>query len=61
VRFASLSAAFALAAASAAVAGPPYQTDDPEPTEPGHWEIYNFIALDGRSGTIDGEGGLDLN
>ena len=61
MRFASLSAALALAAASAAVAGPPYQTDDPEPTEPGHWEIYNFIALDGRSGTIDGEGGLDLN
>jgi len=55
-------AAFALAgAASAAVAGPPYQTDDPEPTELRHWEIYNFVDFGGRGGTIDGEGGLDLN
>lgn len=21
-------------------AGPPFETDDPEPSEPGHWEIY---------------------
>ena len=54
--------AFAFAgAASAAVAGPPYQTDDPEPTALGHWEIYNFVDVDGRGGAIDGEGGLDLN
>ena len=55
-------AAFALAgAASTALAGPPYQTDDPEPTELGHWEIYDFVTADGRGGTIDGEAGLDLN
>jgi hypothetical protein len=25
---------------SAVWAGPPFETDDPEPPEPGHWEIY---------------------
>ncbi|MFL6763598.1 MAG: transporter [Sphingomicrobium sp.] len=54
-------AAFALGAAVPAFAGPPYQTDDPEPTELGHWEIYNFVTVDGRNSELDGEGGLDLN
>jgi hypothetical protein len=56
--------AFALGTAlcaSAVLAGPPYQTDDPEPTELGNWEIYNFLALDGRRGDLDGAIGLDLN
>ena len=54
--------AFALASAAAPVfAGPPYQTDDPVPTELSHWEIYNFVGVDGGGGTIDGEAGLDLN
>ncbi len=26
----------------AAIAGPPYRTDDPEPVEYQHWEIYGF-------------------
>jgi hypothetical protein len=52
--------AFAGAAASA-FAGPPYQTDDPEPTELGHWETYNFVTVDGRRSDMDGEAGLDLN
>lgn len=47
--------------ASPALAGPPYQTDDPEPTELHHWEIYNFVDLDGRRGDVDGAVGLDLN
>ena len=43
------------------MAGPPYVTDDPEPTDFGRWEIYGF-----GSGTLyrrgsDGEGGLDIN
>ncbi len=29
-----------LACGSVAVAGPPFLTDDPEPVEPGHWEVY---------------------
>jgi hypothetical protein len=29
--------------ASPALAGPPYITDDPEPTDTGHWENYLFV------------------
>lgn len=48
-------------AGTAAVAGPPYVTDDPEPTDLGKWEIYGF-----GSGTIfshgrEGESGFDIN
>lgn len=28
----------------AAWAGPPFETDDPEPVETGHWEVYAFSA-----------------
>lgn len=55
-------AAVALAsAASPALAGPPYLTDDPEPTDRGHWEIYNFAAGEGRRSAFEGDVGLDLN
>lgn len=44
-----------------ALAGPPYITDDPEPTATGHYEIYFFgagaSARDGR----DGSTGIDFN
>lgn len=50
-----------LGAAARAIAGPPYLTDDPETTEFGKWEIYNFVTLDGRRSDVDGEGGWDLN
>lgn len=43
------------------VAGPPYLTDDPIPTETGHWEIFAFTAGEGHSSTIDDDVGLDLN
>lgn len=50
---------------AAAQAGPPYLTDDPSPTEPGHWEIYAFGAGEhsraSESEELDAEGGLDLN
>ena len=55
-------AALALAgAASPALAGPPYLTDDPIPTDVGHWEIYAFTAGDGHHSTVDADGGFDLN
>lgn len=47
--------------AAQATAGPPYLTDDPVPTDPGHWEIYAFGTGEGRRATVDGEAGLDLN
>ena len=56
-------AAFALAGAEAApaFAGPPYLTDDPVPTDTGHWELYAFSAAEGRRSTIDGDAGFDFN
>src|SRR5665213_755591 len=30
-----------------ALAGPPFQTDDPEPIDYGHYEFYTFAASDG--------------
>jgi hypothetical protein len=54
----------ALAAATAAVpavAGPPYLTDDPVPTDTGHWEIYTFTSGEGRGSTLDDDAGFDLN
>jgi len=50
-----------LAGASPAFAGPPYLTDDPIPTDTGHWEIYAFAAGEGRRSTIDADTGFDLN
>lgn len=50
----------ALAAAPAA-AGPPYVTDDPEPTDLGHWEIYNFASAEGMHRDWDGAAGFDIN
>jgi len=42
-------------------AGPPYVTDDPQPTDEGHYEIYLFaggaLARDGSGGA----GGIDFN
>ena len=49
------------ALASPALAGPPYLTDDPAPTDTGHWEIYAFAAGEGRRSTLDADAGLDLN
>jgi hypothetical protein len=48
-------------AASPAFAGPPYLTDDPVPTDTGHWEIYAFGAGEGFESALDADAGLDLN
>jgi hypothetical protein len=46
---------------NSSLAGPPYRTDDPEPTDYGHYEIYAFtngiVAEDGTSGAS----GIDFN
>ena len=54
-------AALLLVPAAPALAGPPYETDDPEPTDLGHWEIYNFVAAEGAHRDWDGVVGVDLN
>jgi hypothetical protein len=54
----------ALGFAGAAVpawAGPPFLTDDPVPTDLGHWEIYAFTAGEGQGSTFDDNVGADLN
>ena len=48
-------------AATPVVAGPPYLTDDPVPTDLGHWEIYSFTAGEGHRSELDADAGLDLN
>jgi hypothetical protein len=48
-----LAAAFVMTT-GAAMAGPPFITDDPEPVELGHWEIYGFSA--GAVGEHDASG-----
>lgn len=50
-----------LALASPAIAGPPFLTDDPQPTDLHHFEIYSFAALEQARGERSGEGGIDFN
>lgn len=52
---------FILLAAGPAVAGPPYVTDDPQPTDAGHFEIYAFNQGTNVRGDTGGESGIDFN
>ena len=54
VRRASLGGAALKLAATPAIAGPPFITDDPEPVELGHWEAYAFSS--GAIGQGDASG-----
>jgi hypothetical protein len=46
----------------AAVAGPPFLTDDPEPTDTGHWEIYApLFEAEGSGKVFEGALGTELN
>ena len=58
---ATLIALAAALAAGPALAGPPYATDDPEPTDLRGWEIYAFAQGTRSRGSFDGAAGLDLN
>ena len=59
--FRRLLSLLALACATPLAAGPPFVSDDPEPTEHGHWEVYGFAAGSHVPGETDGAGGLDIN
>ena len=52
--------ALALSARSAS-AGPPYVSDDPEPTDYRHFEIYTFNNGTGTRAGTAGESGIDFN
>jgi hypothetical protein len=43
-RFSACAGVIAALWAAPAAAGPPYITDDPEPVDLGHWEVYAFSA-----------------
>ena len=44
-----------------ALAGPPYASDDPEPTDYKHFEIYTFSNGTATRGDIGGAAGIDFN
>lgn len=49
-------------AATPAWAGPPFLTDDPEPTDTGHWEIYApLLEAEGAGANFDGATGVEIN
>lgn len=61
MRRAALGFCLSLLMGRAALAGPPYLSDDPEPTDYKHFEIYTFSsATTTRDGT-DGQAGIDFN
>ena len=47
--------------AAPASAGPPYVTDDPQPTEHRHYEIYAFTAGTTTMNGTSGQAGIDFN
>src|SRR5690348_14235067 len=44
-----------------AQAGPPYVSDDPEPTDYQHYEIYLFTTGSNAADGTNGESGIDFN
>jgi hypothetical protein len=56
-----LCAALSIAFATPANAGPPYLSDDPEPTDYQHYEIYTLSNGTATRDGISGEGGIDFN
>jgi hypothetical protein len=58
----ALSLALLMLSASAALAGPPFRTDDPEPVALGHWEVYGFSTGTHVAGDSSGIlPGLEVN
>jgi hypothetical protein len=55
-------AAAALLLPQVARAGPPFLTDDPEPTQTGHWEIYApRLVAEGAGADFEGALGAEIN
>ena len=53
--------AAAMALVAPAWAGPPYVTDDPEPTRTGGWENYVLVSGANAPGGTAGQAGVELN
>jgi len=56
-----IAAFFLIPWSGATEAGPPFVTDDPGPTDEGHWEIYGYAAGVHVAGETEGGTGLDIN
>lgn len=61
IRATCLAAALVLALLRPALAGPPYVSDDAEPTDSGHFEIYAFGSGTSTKDETEGEAGVDFN
>lgn len=61
ISFAALTVGLTVIYALPAMAGPPYQSDDPEPTDYGHYEIYAFNRGARSKGDLSGASGIDFN
>lgn len=60
--FAGLSLAAMFGVSQAVYAGPPFITDDPEPVDYGHWEVYGFSNATHVEGDTSGTlGGVEVN
>lgn len=58
----AIAAPAAILMPAAAIAGPPFRTDDPEPVDYQHWEVYGFSqATHGRADTSGTLPGLEVN
>ena len=60
-RLGAVLSAIASLTAYSAWAGPPYITDDPEPTPTGGWENYLYVSGTNTPGTTAGQAGVELN
>ena len=58
---AALFASLVLSGPSPATAGPPYVTDDPEPTRTGGWENYLYGSGTNLAAGTAGQAGVELN
>ncbi len=61
IGLATLVVSLAIMRSLPAIAGPPYQSDDPEPTDYGHYEIYAFNKGTSSKGNLSGASGIDFN
>ena len=60
-RLGTIAWSITLLTAGTALAGPPYITDDPEPTRTGGWENYLYVSGTNAPGLTAGQVGVELN
>jgi len=61
MRLSSFLAVLLIGFGTPALAGPPYVTDDPQPTDDGHYEVYAFTGGTATDNGSGGQAGIDFN